>query len=238
MKRIILIVLGFSAISSFGQKPVFKNPGIPSAKHFTITDQLENGEYVCTDFQISLVEEGGKKYYKIVINEGSAFKSEIEMNVDDLTSFSEMRTNLRDNSIDEHYFYKGNNLVHYFDHRKSIDKDFTISNNNIYSRCAYFISFQGFPFALGNCVYFKTYMVKYGDALTMKLQCIDKLEVEVEAGSFECYKLELSVGGWQAAFAPEKYYFYFSKDAPHQFVKYEEEMKDGSWFTNELVQQD
>jgi hypothetical protein len=81
-------------------------------------------------------------------------------------------------------------------------------------------------------------MYEYGDALTMKLSCIEKLKVQVKAGSFDCYKLELKVAGWQAAFAPERYWLYFSKDAPHQFVRYEEEMKDGSWVTNELVDVD
>jgi hypothetical protein len=160
------------------------------------------------------------------------------MNYDDLTSVSEKRIDLKDNNLLENYIYKGNNEVYYFDRHKSIDKTFNPDDNNIYSRYAYFVSFQGFPFAIGNTVYFKTYMYEYGDALTMKLSCIENLKVQVKAGSFDCYKLELKVAGWQAAFAPERYWLYFSKDAPHQFVRYEEEMKDGSWVTNELVDVD
>jgi hypothetical protein len=238
MRHLFLILLGFCVVSSFGQKPVFKNPGLTPKKHFTITDHIGKGQFVNADFDISLTEESGKKYYKVVIKEGNVYRNEIVMNFDDLTSVSEKRIDLKDNNLLENYIYKGNNEVYYFDRRKSIDKTFNPDDNNIYSRYAYFVSFQGFPFAIGNTVYFKTYMYEYGDALTMKLSCIEKLKVQVKAGSFDCYKLELKVAGWQAAFAPERYWLYFSKDAPHQFVRYEEEMKDGSWVTNELVDVD
>jgi hypothetical protein len=88
---------------------------------------------------------------------------------------------------------------------------------------------------MGKTVYFKTFMYEYGDALTMKLSCVDLVKVKVKAGDFDCYKLELSVSGWQSIFVPDKFYLYFAKDAPHQFIKYEEKSDDGKWLASELV---
>jgi len=235
MRHFVLLFFGFCALSSYSQKPVFKNPGITPKKHFTITDRLDNGQYVQADFEIAIKEESGRKFYSILINEGNIFRNEIVLNFDDLTTVTERRIDVKKNDLVENYVLKGDNEVYYFEKDKNIKKTFSISDNNIYSRYAYYVSFQGFPFALGNTVYFKTYFYEYGDALTMKLSCIDKLKVQVKAGSFDCYKLELKVSGWQAAFAPERYWLYFAQDAPHQFVRYEEEMKDGSWIANELV---
>jgi len=238
MRQVILSLLMFSVNLSFSQIPVLKNPGIPSAKHYTITDRLDSGEWVTTDIKISLVDEVGKKHYKVIINEGSYFLNDIDLNFDDLTSISERRTSIKDNSLVENYAYKGDNTVYYFYREKGIDKNFKVSDNNIYSRYAYFVSFQGFPFAVGKTVYFRTYMYEYGDAVNMKLSCIDTTKVDVKAGSFDCYKLELCVTGWLSAFAPRKFYLYFDKEAPHQFVKYEEKAEDGKWIANELIKVD
>ena len=74
----------------------------------------------------------------------------------------------------------------------------------------------------------------YGDVLTMKLKNITKEQVKVPAGTFDCYVLELSVGGWQSVFARDKYYLYFSVTSPHIFVKYNENV-NGTWRADELV---
>lgn len=50
-------------------------------------------------------------------------------------------------------------------------------------------------------------------------------KVTVPAGTFDCYKLELGAsGGLIKRFASE-YYFWFAKEPPHHFVKYQD--KDG-----------
>ena len=238
MKNYLLLLLVLIAFLGFGQNPVFKNPGITSEHHFIFSDHLDSGEFVKAVVDISLVQNGDKKYYSVVTKEGDAFLNEMELNFEDLTSISEKRTDLKCNSLIENYSYQGNNKVYYYNRKKNVDKIFTTSDNNIYSRFGYFVSFQGFPFALGNTVYFKTFMYEYGDALTMKLSCVDMLKVQVTAGTFDCYKLELSVSGWQSFFVPDKFYLYFDKNAPHQFIKYEEKSDDGKWIASELVKMD
>ena len=62
MKQVILLIFSFLMFSSYGQKPVFQNPGIDSKKHFVITDRLDNGVWVNTDFDISLIDASGKYF--------------------------------------------------------------------------------------------------------------------------------------------------------------------------------
>jgi hypothetical protein len=79
-------------------------------------------------------------------------------------------------------------------------------------------------------------MYEIDDEVPMKLICVDKLKVQVKAGNFECYKLELSVAGWWSLVARNKFYLYFDVNVPHQFIRYEEKGKDGSLIVNELVE--
>jgi hypothetical protein len=57
----------------------------------------------------------------------------------------------------------------------------------------------------------------------------------VVAGEFTCYKLEISVGGWQSVFARDKFYLYVNADPPHHFVRYDEPGDNGTWHSNELI---
>jgi hypothetical protein len=220
---------------SFAQ-PVFKNPGIPSEETYEITDYIEviNG-FVTSKITISLKENNGKKYYYLFVNEGNIYSNEIELNYSDLTTITEKRIDIKSNKLIESFTNNGNNTVHFYNKEKSIDKKFNTKETNIYSRYALFFSLSGFPFDKEKKVTFKTYMFEYGDALTMKVTNIGKQKVTVKAGTYECYKLELSIAGWQSVFASDKYYLYFAVANPHHFVKYEEKKSDGSWNANELV---
>ena len=68
----------------------------------------------------------------------------------------------------------------------------------------------------------------------MNLKQVAVKTVKVKAGIFNCNVLELSVGGWQSLFAPDKYYFYITVDPPYRFIKYENKV-DGAWMSDELV---
>jgi hypothetical protein len=214
---------------------VFKNPGIPESESYEISDRIdEKIGYVNAQVNIKLEEANHFKYYLLSVNEGNIFLNEIKINYSDLTTLSEKRKDLRSNTLIESYQVLEENEIRFYNKEKEIDADFTTDDMNIYSRYAYFFSFRGFPFDSEKEVCFKTYMFEYGNALTMKAINLGKTNVTVKAGIFECYKLELSVAGWQSLFAPDKYYLYFAVAGTHQFVKYEE--KDGDiWNANELT---
>jgi hypothetical protein len=57
--------------------------------------------------------------------------------------------------------------------------------------------------------------------------------VTVPAGTFDCYKLEVSASGGLIKRVTSKYYFWYDKEPPHQFVRYQDE--DGESVT-ELIE--
>jgi hypothetical protein len=215
---------------------VFKNPGISASETFEITDYIDDTVgYVTAKIDISLKERNNNKYYSIDVEEGGIYSNKIEANYNDLTTIFEKRTDLRSNTVVEDYENPENKIVHFYNKEKGINKNFNNTDRNIYSRYAFFFSFRGFPFDVGKSVTFESYMFEYGDALTMKVTNVSKQFVTVKAGTYECYKLELSVAGWRSLFASDKFYLYFAVTGSHPFIKYEEKESNGIWNANELV---
>lgn len=234
MKPILFFTLFFSiTVYSFPQ-PVFKNPGIPDNESFTIHEYLDtNTGYITSRVNVSLVQQDNKKYYLIRVNEGDLFINEIKVNYSDLTTISEKRFDVKTKKAIQ-YFIRTNDSVRFYNKEKDVYKYIRTDETNIYSPLAYYFSFRGFPFGIGNSVSFKTYMYAYGGVLTMKLKNVAIKKVTVKTDTYDCYVLELSVGGWQSVFAPDKYYFYFSVKPPHIFVQYEEKV-DGKWRADEIT---
>ena len=54
-------------------------------------------------------------------------------------------------------------------------------------------------------------------------QCLGTETVTVPAGTFECYKLEVGASGGLIKRVTSRYYFWFTTEPPHQFVKYQDE---------------
>lgn len=234
MKLKILVFLFYIFEFSGFTQPVMKNPGLPDRESFVIHEFLdaETG-YITSKINLRLEEKDNMKYYAIVIDEGGLYRNEINIRYSDLTTISEKSVDLKDNRLVK-YFMKTDDTVHFYYAEKGIDKIYKTDETNIYSPLAYIISFSGFPFKTGNRVSFKTYMYMYGGVLNMNLEQTGVKTVTVKAGTFKCNVLELSVGGWQSLFSSEKYYFYFSVDPPHLFIKFEENV-DGKWMPDELV---
>jgi hypothetical protein len=228
-----LFTLFFIEFNLFAQ-PVFKNPGLPDSESYEINEHLDSKVgFIATKINIELKERDHSKYYVITVNEGNLFRNVIEVNYSDLTTISEKRTDLHTNTVIQ-YFIKDNDKIQFCNSEKNVKKNIQTSETNIYSPLAFFVSFRGFPFEIGKSVTFKSYMYEYGDVLTMKIINTAKETVTIKAGTFECYVLELSVGGWQSFFAPDKYYLYFATAYPHIFVQYKEKV-DGIWYTDQLT---
>jgi len=234
MKLIIpFFVFIFTELNIFSQ-PVFKNPGLPDSESYEIYEHFDNKVgFITTKIDIDLIEKNHLKFYEIHVNEGNLFRNEIVVKYSDLTTISEIRTNLLTNKV-EQYFIKNDDSIHFYSSEKNVTRKLKTSETNIYSPLAFFISCRGFPFEIGKSVTFKSYMYEYGDILTMKLANTAKETIKIKAGTFDCYVLELSVGGWQSFFAPDKYYLYFAVDSPHIFIQYREQL-DGTWYTDDLT---
>ena len=236
MRPVLLLFLPLFTTDAMSQ-PVFKNPGLPNSESFEIHEYVDpQVGYALTRVNITLEQRNGEKYYKMNVYEGNAFLNEIELRYTDLTTLSEKRTDLRTNTVIQYYIKKGN-TIRFYNKEKGVDKTIESDETNIYSPLAYLLSFRGFPFDVGRSTSFKTYMYQYGGELTMNLVNTGTEKETVKAGTFNCYVLVLSVGGWQSFFATDKYYFYFTVASPHIFVKYKE-YDNGVWNADELISYD
>jgi hypothetical protein len=56
--------------------------------------------------------------------------------------------------------------------------------------------------------------------INMVAKVVGEEKIVVPAGTYSCYKVELGLSGVIKLFWPNKYYYYFTKDEPHYFVKY------------------
>lgn len=65
-----------------------------------------------------------------------------------------------------------------------------------------------------------------------KVKFIGEEKVTVPAGTFNCYKLEVSAGNWVIKRVTSKYYFWFMKEPPYRFVRFQD--KDGDNITELL----
>lgn len=87
--------------------------------------------------------------------------------------------------------------------------------------------FRAFPFDQKEQVDFDVVMDgRYGTPVgvfSMVLRAKGRERIQTPAGSFECYRLELGVGGAMAIFAAKyKYDFWYTVDEPRFLVKYED----------------
>jgi hypothetical protein len=237
MRIYVIFILSFFIIigDTHAGSPVFRNPGLPDEFSLMLRDRIDpKTGWVTAHAEILKFSAGGNAYYKITSTEGDLFRTVITIKADDLTTVSEKRYDVKTGECIES-FENNNGAVAFYNKEKDFNKKLKAGDHNVYSRYAYFISFMGFPFELKKEVSFTSYMFEYGDALTMKLRNTGKRVINVKAGQVECYRLELSVGGWQSIAASDRYYLYFSTEKPHYFMKYEQKEDDGKWYANELV---
>ncbi len=233
--KIVLLTCCLLGLRLYGQdEPVLKNFGLPAAESFEISEVVDPviGR-VDTKVDVKLTEKNGSRFYLIHIVEGDFFSNEIWLKYNDLTTVSEKRTDLKTGKVIQSYSIS-HDTIHFFSAAKKIDKKIISHETNIYSPLAFYYSFRGFPFGANNNVSFHSYIYQYGGPLTMDVLCTGEKSITVKAGTYNCYELVLSVGGWQSFFATDKYYLYFSVAPPHIFVKYAE-MIDGKWSTDELI---
>jgi hypothetical protein len=232
MKFIICVLL---AACVWADQPVFENPGIPAKEKMTAWDYINKKEgFVKADINVVTRTVGKNKYYYIESTEGKYFKNCMTLNYETLAPVEEQRFDNRTGKIMESLKITDNTL-RFYNAAKGIDLTVNNPDPNTYSRYSYFFSMRGFPFETAKEVRFMSYMFEYGNALELRATNLGKVKVKSKAGVFECWKLEVAMSGWQAPFAPDKYYLYFTVKQPHCFIKFDQKVEDSQWLSNELM---
>ncbi len=224
-------------LSWLSADPVLSNPGIPNKEYYEIWDYINKDVgFVPSKVYVELKQNKGVKYYEIYVWENSYYQTKLKINYNDLTTISEQRIDGKKKKVIEEFGQSRFGNVIFKNKDKLIDKYYHDPDRNYYSRYGYLISFRGFPFEKKGEVTFKSYMFEYpASALTLRLKYLNTEQIKVKAGKFNCYKLELSVDGWQGAFSKDKYYFYYTVAKPHYFVRFDQKIDTGVWSSNELM---
>lgn len=98
--------------------------------------------------------------------------------------------------------------------------------------------FRKFPYAKKDNIYMNIAYHDPGNIRVVKMYVKNKgvETVKIKAGKFTCYKLEMgTVNPLDVAVWPYKYYFWFTTDSNHHFVKFQGRDRDSSILNSELA---
>ncbi len=201
---------------SAGFKPVFSDE--------TLVYQTSDGKSIIMVI-IRKISENGEKLLRVEeINKKTGEKTLISARADDLRPRSvQIYSGNSENVL--HIRYSSNTAVFELPDHKS-QKTIKLKNS-FYDMHTITYLFRGYPFGSGTRVNFSivTDGSKNGPSgsFEMYVQETGMEKVEVPAGIFECWKLEMGIGGIAGTFAAGyRFYFWYTTDTSHRMVKYED----------------
>ncbi len=224
-------------LESEASASVLSDPDVPDGEQIVwrVTREDREPRFSITTWHIQ--DKDGRQVYEITIDSGEIKQAKYIIGKSDLRLISAhvLRTNYRGKSevtIEvkgerQHLIYSLN------DKRggKNIEQ-----GENSYNGMILPFSLRGFPFGKEKKVKlkitppFKPWMPIWAWKMWksyVKLKGVEK--VTVPAGTFDCYKLEVAASSMFIRPFTSKYYLWFTKEPPHQFVKYQD--KDGDSVT-------
>jgi|GEM_PF-1911603 len=120
---------------------------------------------------------------------------------------------------------------------KKMDKTVSLPSK-YYDAYTLFYAFRKFPFGKKDKIEIDLAYHDPGNTRVVRMYVENKgIEtVKIGAGKFKCYKLEMgTTKALDRAVWPYKYYFWFSTDSRHHFVKFQGRERDASIITSELA---
>ena len=107
-----------------------------------------------------------------------------------------------------------------------------------YDSYTLFYAFRKFPFGKKDSIVINLAYHDPGNIRVVKMAVKFKgvETIKISSGKFTCYKLELgTVNAMDVAIWPYRYYFWFTTDANHHFVKFQGRERDASVIFSELA---
>jgi len=184
--------------------------------------------------RISRVYDKGSTYaIKTIEEDGSTSKMVLEKWT--LRPLSYKQTDRSGKTIQFTKYYK-NNKMYLAIPESDISKMVSIPDNAYDMHSLYYV-FRRFPFDKDE-ININLVMHDPGNIRNTKMYVknLGIEEVKALSGTFKCYKLEMGCANpIERVFWPHQYYFWFTQEAPHYFVKFEGRDTDLSVVTNELM---
>lgn len=236
-KKILLLVLGFLIIINIftGEilGAVLKDPKVPNGEQFVWRWKTSENRQFLSIITWKITTRDKKPVYEISLTSGERKKATYIIDKTNLRLiyadvyevFPEGRCKFTIESKDEKQ-----QLSYNFDNK---DKSKVIDNHPYgYNGFILPFSLRGFPFGKMDqlSIYMTPPFIPTNPLWIWKMwgayiKPLGEEKVTVPAGTFDCYKLELGSSGGIIRHFTTEYYFWFAKEPPHRFVKYQD--KDG-----------
>lgn len=188
-------------------KGVFFNPGVPDIEKITYGFEDDGAFRTWTD-TVRKVNRGSLAVYewgdKIVIR-GDDFRP-ISVHLVDEQGRAQIAVDYTDHK------------AHVVIPAEKIDKWIEVPDD-AYDMFTLFYVLRGFPYEREKRVEFPLVMSK-PHIVKVSLEVVSKENITVRAGTFLCYKLRMKPAGIFGYFYRKSWYFWFTVEKPHHFVKH------------------
>ena len=222
---LIAVLLGAEAFSS-----VFSDPGIPDGEQIVWRSVRPDRDPILSIVTWHIKERDGKPVYEITTDSGEKKQGVFVIGKSDLRliwahvleNTKEGKSEIIIQVKDDHQY-----LVHDFRNKRKEEKieHYTDGYNGI----SLPFSLRGFPFGKREEVELRatpsfSYRVPMWAWRMWKsyTKVLGEERITVPAGTFDCYKLETGASGGLIKRITSKYYFWYTKEPPHCFVKFQD----------------
>ena len=241
MKNYLLLLSCFLLITILPENEAFcsvlKDPGIPDGEQIVWRVIKKDGEVSLAIVTWHIKDRDGKPVYEITEDAGERKQGKYIIDRSDLRLIWAHVVRETDEGKSEATLeVRGNRqyLVHNHDN-KSKDKEIDREPDG-YNGMSLGFCLRGFPFDSQTEVRLKlTPPFRPGIPFwawkmwKSYVKLLGEEKVTVPAGTFDCYKLEVAASGGLIRRFTSEYYFWFTQELPHRFVKYQDD--DGKAIT-------
>lgn len=228
-----LLIMGSLNTGAYGS--LFSDPNIPDGEQIVwrVTSQEEETKFSTITWRVK--ERGGDPVYEISLEsarkKGIFFINRSDMRMVYAHVLEE--TEKGDSELTVEFRIRCQYLLHKFRNKKGKIKEDSKqidSPPNGYNGLVYVFSLRGFPFGKQDEIDLKItpgffprmplWVWKMWDSYT---KFLGEERITVPAGTFDCYKLEMAASGGLIKRFTSTYHFWYMKEPPHQFVKFQDE---------------
>jgi hypothetical protein len=216
------------SVEAFGS--VFSDPGVPDGEQIVWRWSRHDEEPTFSTVTWRVKDRDGKPVYEITTDSGQRKQGKYIIGRSDLRlvwvhvvqSTEKGKSEITIEARGDHQY-----LIHdYQNERKEKETD---NYPDGYDGIALSFSLRGFPFGKQEEVElrltppFRPGMPRWAWKMWKSYaRLLGEEEVTVPAGTFDCYKLEVGASGGLIRRFTSEYYFWYTKEPPHYFVKYQD----------------
>jgi hypothetical protein len=224
-----LLIVGLLGTNAPGS--IFSDPNVPNGEKYIWRGTMPDQEPIVSTVTWTVRSGEGRPMYEITTDAGERKKGIYILDKSDLRLIS---THVIEQTADGKFelditVKNGRQYMVSEFKNKTKDKDIEHPADG-YNGVTMPFYLRGFPFGKKNEVNPQITVPVLPDKplwvwkmWSSNVKFMGEERVTVPAGTFDCYKLEVSAGSWVIRRLTSKYYFWYTKEPPHRFVKFQDE---------------